>query len=91
MIAAVAPAVTAITTTITTATSTLRSKQSEKHKRVRAHVDAAIDIHWRFLQEKDAWFVLWPVGGEQSKSYSDIEKRAVDYSTIPLSSHHDHL
>ena len=39
--------------------------------------------HWRPLQEEGQWFVLYPSGGEQRMSYSDIETRVVDYSAVP--------
>ena len=60
-----------------------RSTVHEKFVRVRANGAGAIDIHWRSLQETGNWFALWPAGGEQSTSYSDIERRTVDYSEVP--------
>lgn len=38
-----------------------------------------LDIYWKRLQPKSRWFVCEPKLGLQGSSYSDIEKRVVDY------------
>jgi len=39
-----------------------------------------IDISWKKLQKKDNWLIIHPTIGYQRKSYSDIEKKIVDYN-----------
>ena len=34
-----------------------------------------------YAYSKDSWFAMAPSGGTQSKGYSDIQKREVDYTT----------
>jgi len=43
-----------------------------------------IDIHWKKLQKRDRWIMLFPPTVVQYPSYSDIEKRVVDYSQLML-------
>lgn len=38
-----------------------------------------IDMFWRSLQRKDLWFHVFPSNAYQLESYSDIEKKNVDY------------
>jgi GR25 family glycosyltransferase involved in LPS biosynthesis len=40
----------------------------------------AIDETWKRLQRSDDWYCSTPMLGEQIASYSDIEKKDVDYS-----------
>jgi len=40
----------------------------------------AIDQQWKFLQGKGGWYSSAPMLGAQSSSYSDIEKKTVDYN-----------
>jgi hypothetical protein len=44
----------------------------------------ALDRYWCKLQQKDDWFMLTPFTVIQTSSYSDIEKRHVDYSWMML-------
>jgi GR25 family glycosyltransferase involved in LPS biosynthesis len=44
----------------------------------------AIDIQWKYYQEKDLWYVLNPLTIIQRNSYSDIEKREVSYGNAML-------
>lgn len=44
----------------------------------------AIDIQWKYYQEKDLWYVLNPLTIVQRNSYSDIEKRVVSYGNAML-------
>jgi GR25 family glycosyltransferase involved in LPS biosynthesis len=44
----------------------------------------AIDIQWKYFQEKDLWYVLNPLTIIQRSDYSDIEKRDVSYGTAML-------
>lgn len=37
------------------------------------------DIHWKLLQPMNNWYCLKPKIGQQRPSYSDIEKRNVNY------------
>jgi glycosyl transferase family 25 len=41
----------------------------------------AIDVSWFPLQRKDKWYCIFPSLMVQRSSYSDIEKRFVDYSS----------
>ena len=45
----------------------------------------AIDIQWKTLQQKDRWYVLYPLTVIQRDDYSDIEKRHVQYGTMMTS------
>jgi glycosyl transferase family 25 len=38
-----------------------------------------LDQYWKSLQPIDNWFALYPLLGQQMASYSDIEKKVVDY------------
>ncbi len=42
----------------------------------------AIDQAWKNLQRTDRWFMVAPAMGHQRPSYSDIEKRDVDYADM---------
>jgi GR25 family glycosyltransferase involved in LPS biosynthesis len=42
----------------------------------------AIDIQWKRLQQRDRWYVLYPLTVIQRDDYSDIEKRHVEYGTM---------
>lgn len=44
----------------------------------------AIDMHWIQLQKKDTWIIVVPLTVTQIESYSDIEKRNVDYFQLML-------
>jgi len=44
----------------------------------------AIDIQWKYFQEKDLWYVLNPLTIIQREDYSDIEKRPVCYGNAML-------
>ncbi len=44
----------------------------------------AIDIQWKYFQEKDIWYVLNPLTIIQRNGYSDIEKRDVSYGKVML-------
>lgn len=44
----------------------------------------AIDIQWKYFQQKDIWYVLDPLTVIQRADYSDIEKREVCYSNAML-------
>ena len=46
----------------------------------------AIDIQWKYFQEKDLWYVLNPLTIIQRADYSDIEKRDVCYGNAMLNS-----
>jgi len=43
------------------------------------HIEYAIDKYWLSLQKRDNWFMIFPQMVSQYKSYSDIEKKVVDY------------
>jgi len=42
----------------------------------------AIDQAWKNLQRVDRWFLVSPSMGQQRPSFSDIEQRDVDYSSL---------
>ena len=42
----------------------------------------AIDRYWFKLQKKDNWYLVIPLTVIQQESYSDIEKRVVNYSKL---------
>ena len=44
----------------------------------------AIDIQWKYFQEKDLWYVLNPLTIIQRADYSDIQKRDVSYGLAML-------
>ena len=44
----------------------------------------AIDMYWLQLQKRDTWIIVVPLTVTQIESYSDIEKRNVDYSKVML-------
>ena len=57
----------------------------EGNKLIKEHgpdsaVSYAIDQYWKKLQIQDKWFILNPRISEQRVSYSDIEKKIVNYS-----------
>lgn len=39
----------------------------------------AIDMNWKQLQREDNWFIFRPAFGHQRPSFSDIERKFVDY------------
>lgn len=41
-----------------------------------------IDVGWKSLQAQDRWFIMIPGWGYQRPSYSDIERKQVDYPFI---------
>jgi GR25 family glycosyltransferase involved in LPS biosynthesis len=41
--------------------------------------ELCLDQHWKTLQRDDKWFAIYPLIGQQMMSYSDIEKKVVDY------------
>jgi GR25 family glycosyltransferase involved in LPS biosynthesis len=43
-----------------------------------------IDIYWKLLQQKDNWYILLPLSVTQRPSYSNIEKRMVNYTNAML-------
>jgi GR25 family glycosyltransferase involved in LPS biosynthesis len=45
----------------------------------------AIDIQWKQLQQRDRWYVLYPLTVIQKEDYSDIEKRQVNYGALMTS------
>jgi len=45
----------------------------------------AIDILWKQLQQRDRWYVLYPLTVIQKEDYSDIEKRHVNYGALMTS------
>jgi len=48
------------------------------------HVLFAIDKYWFQLQKKDKWYLIIPLSVTQREDYSDIEKRATNYSNVML-------
>jgi len=44
----------------------------------------AIDTYWNSLQQKDNWYVVYPLCVSQHVSYSDIENRMVNYDNYML-------
>ena len=44
------------------------------------HVLYAIDKYWFQLQKRDKWFLIIPLTVTQREDYSDIEKRATNYT-----------
>lgn len=45
----------------------------------------AIDIQWKRLQQRDRWYVLYPLTVIQRDDYSDIEKKPVCYGPMMTS------
>ena len=45
-----------------------------------SQTEYAHDVLWKKLQQSGRWFALRPLIGKQRASYSDIEKRLVDYN-----------
>jgi GR25 family glycosyltransferase involved in LPS biosynthesis len=45
----------------------------------------AIDIQWKRLQQRDRWYVLYPLTIIQRDDFSDIEKKDVHYGTMMTS------
>jgi hypothetical protein len=48
------------------------------------HVLYAIDKYWFHLQKKDNWYLIIPLSVTQREDYSDIEKRATNYTPAML-------
>lgn len=46
----------------------------------RAIPDYCLDMYWKSLQRKDNWFLTNPILGYQRPSFSDIQKKEVDYT-----------
>lgn len=44
----------------------------------------AIDMYWLQLQKRDTWIIIIPLTVTQIESYSDIEKRNVNYEQLML-------
>ena len=44
----------------------------------------ACDIYWKWLQNKDRWFLITPICISQRPDYSDIEKCFVNYNDLIL-------
>lgn len=57
------------------------SKRTDKQKRARGDAigRSAIDVGWGPLISSGRWYRLWPRGGKQQPSFSDIENVMVDY------------
>jgi CubicO group peptidase (beta-lactamase class C family) len=48
------------------------------------HILYAIDKYWFQLQKEDKWYLIIPLSVTQREDYSDIEKRATNYSHVML-------
>jgi GR25 family glycosyltransferase involved in LPS biosynthesis len=48
------------------------------------HTLYAIDKYWFSLQQRDKWYLIIPLTVTQREDYSDIEKRATNYSRVML-------
>jgi glycosyl transferase family 25 len=48
------------------------------------HVLYAVDKYWFQLQEKDNWYLITPLSVTQRQDYSDIEKRATNYTRVMI-------
>lgn len=48
------------------------------------HVLYAIDKYWFQLQKRDNWFLIIPLTVTQREDYSDIEKRATNYTPVMI-------
>jgi len=44
----------------------------------------AIDTYWNVLQQRDNWYLVYPLTVSQTVSFSDIEKRMVNYDNLML-------
>jgi len=71
-------------TTTTTTTRKLRKNFQEALAQLEQHGPEreetyAIDRYWSRLQREGKWFTFIWKCGSQRKSYSDIEKKVVDY------------
>jgi hypothetical protein len=42
----------------------------------------SIDQTWKYLQQEGGWYSLYPMIGYQEESFSDIEKRNVNYENV---------
>jgi GR25 family glycosyltransferase involved in LPS biosynthesis len=51
----------------------------------------AIDTYWNLLQQKDNWYVVYPLCVSQHASFSDIENRIVNYDKYMLILDKSHL
>lgn len=58
----------------------LRLLMKEPHN----HVMYALDKFWFLLQCRDRWYMIIPLSVVQKPSYSDIEKRNVNYKNVML-------
>ncbi|BDC39918.1 hypothetical protein [Paraburkholderia terrae] len=58
--------------------------ESMRHIRPREFVTMrlAIDMAWKRLQRKDRWYIGNPTFGRQRPSFSDIERRIVNYDAV---------
>lgn len=50
----------------------------------RAIGDYCLDMYWKNLQKRDRWFLSNPILGYQRPSYSDIQKKEVDYTPLEM-------
>jgi len=48
------------------------------------HIIYAIDKYWFQLQKRDNWFLITPLTVTQREDYSDIEKRATNYTHVMI-------
>ena len=55
------------------------------------HFHYAIDKYWFQLQMRDKWFLITPLSVVQREDYSDIEKKATNYSRLMLDIDKPHL
>jgi len=44
----------------------------------------AADVGWKTLQKDNSWWMVWPPTVSQVPSFSDIEKKEVDYSEVMI-------
>lgn len=51
----------------------------------------AIDQHWKLLQKTKTWYMIYPPCVIQRPSYSDIEKKNVDYTNLMLDTEKKYL
>jgi glycosyl transferase family 25 len=61
-----------------------RNGMAKLLKEPQNHVLFAIDKYWFTLQSKHDWYLLTPLTVTQREDYSDIEKRATNYSRAML-------
>ena len=65
------------------ANSVVQLQNSKNHEARQLWVSRfAIDVLWKQLQYTDRWLIFSPAMGHQRPSFSDIEGRMVDYSTL---------